>query len=186
MTGARNLDKDIATSFSLNDPGLYINATTLWYVGAPRTLSAYSLTSRLPDVNNDIVLERVDSTLFFDNSTSGIWFDGSTIYAAVPVDPVTAPYYIRAYSNQAQSGGLALNLDLDGGYTNEFDNVLFATAKWGRSESSYLAKVLPAQMLITLDNTSGRYDVSKILPRARINIDYQVGGIEHTHLSLLR
>ena len=82
-----------------------------------------------------------------------------------------------------RADGFVLNMDLntDGNprttrFTNQFHSLLTMSATWGRSEASYLARVVPAQHQFILDNASGVYDPGKLLPRSRVDFDWLYRG----------
>ena len=53
------------------------------------------------------------------------------------------------------------------------------SARWGRQEAAHLARVLPLQMQIQLDNSDGRFDPDQLLPDARV--EWNDGGLPVAH-----
>ena len=92
-------------------------------------------------------------------------------------------HYVFQHQDHAPTGfGLWIDLNADGDpatvrLTNEFDHLLSYNAQWGRSEASYLAKVASLKGQAILSNPDGRYDPGRMLPGARIWLDYGEGGI---------
>ena len=83
------------------------------------------------------------------------------------------------------SEGFTLNLDLDGLLTNVWPHVIgTVTARWGRQEAAFLARVLPLQMQVQLDNTDGRFDPERLLPDARL--EWNDRGLPVAHGRLAR
>ena len=100
--------------------------------------------------------------------------------AATPAAQVPAPAAAGAFHQ------FTLRIDRAGDFLDEFGNILTFSARWGRSEASFLARVLPLQMQVTLENESGRYDPTTILPRARIHLDHMGVEIAHGYVASVR
>ena len=104
----------------------------------------------------------------------------ASAFGATDAPPIPGPAGAGAFHQ------FSLEIDRDGEFTDELGNVLQLFAKWGRSEASFLSRVLPMQMQIILDNESGRYDPSTILPRARIHFNHDGVEVAHGYVATVR
>lgn len=62
---------------------------------------------------------------------------------------------------------------LDVGGNNIFDDLLQASVRIGRSEAAHLARVLPMQMQLIVDNKEGKYGPDKLIPQTKVAFTWE-------------
>ena len=177
---------------------------------APLDSSAYTLAATVPNLSAGPAPAVVDSSAYtlaatVPNLSAGpapavIDSSAYTLAATVPdfsAGPAPAAVDSSAYTlaatvpdlsaGPAPLPGFHLFMDVAGLFSDQWGRVVGSiAARWGRQEAAHLARVLPLQMQVQLDNSDGRFDPEMLLPDARVEWNDGAAPVAHGRLASVR